>query len=783
MAFSANNSQASLELLELDSFDTAFAVSAGRRAEVRRRFMTLFVDAGASRAYGSSGYVCKAFNSMGETFAVKRLRLDRSATPQPGEVAARFTQGQRSAFEEEYRSQLQLSHMRGFPRLYGLGYAGDEPVIVMEWVEGVTLEEARRFLPLAGAGVDPGVVAHLGLALASVLEGLDHLAERPVHRDISPRNIMLRTHERSLEEQVASGDFDLCLIDFGSATVAGTSDTRFTMLTDVWRNGTPEYAPPEMLTHDVPDIEHLRQSPSIDVYAVASVLYELLAGHTPFRIDMQKAKSPYRVKTETCPEPLPDRFGALGEAVMQGLQRDQTARCSAAQMRALCSRFLGEGEPRLAAQVASEWIPPVADFESAHLAMQGAGSPAHRPPVPLGAPAASRSAPLGNSATPRYATTAGASQQAHSSVRGTRNAQPAARPIPRRRFVAAAAGIATVAVVGGLAGALRPWEWLGENAADGEPEARDRGSSGGTVAYEGGTLLLAQDADTMLWGYVNSQRQWVVAPQFEKTPGFFSEGLAFAQDDNTGLFGYIDYNGAWAIEPRFSTAGTFFEDGLAPVQAHGEYDDLLGWVDKTGAWAIEPFCQSGGAFREGFASFSLDEATSTAARYGFINTKGNTIIEPKFFEAGAFSSEGLAACAEHVSSWGWVDSTGAWAIEPSFWRAERFSDGLAAAMEPWSELWGYVDTSGAWAIEPTFASARGFSAGMAAVKDAESARWGCIDAAGTWVVEPVFTQLGEFSHGLAPAQDARSQMFGYIDDQGQWVISPTFASVGLPAVE
>ena len=71
-----------------------------------------------------------------------------------------------------------------------------------------------------------------------------------------------------------------------------------------WRRwATPDYAPPEMLTDDVTGIEAPRQSPAIDVFATASVLFELACARLPFGEKGAMSASPYRLKAEGAPTP------------------------------------------------------------------------------------------------------------------------------------------------------------------------------------------------------------------------------------------------------------------------------------------------------------------------------------------------------------------------------------------------------------------------------------------------------------------------------------------------
>jgi serine/threonine protein kinase len=157
----------------------------------------------------------------------------------------------RKRFLREARLAAQLSH-RNVVQIYDSGEADGRPYIVMEYVEGETLADllARRGRLPAWEAVE--------LAL-QVCSGLDH-AHRAglVHRDIKPRNLLLRP------------DGTVKIVDFGIARSAG--GTRLTETGSVL--GTAAYLAPEQAAGD-------EVTPAADVYALGVVLYEMLAGRTP----------------------------------------------------------------------------------------------------------------------------------------------------------------------------------------------------------------------------------------------------------------------------------------------------------------------------------------------------------------------------------------------------------------------------------------------------------------------------------------------------------------------
>ena len=306
--------------------------------ESLRRYARLIVS-GDGASEGATSEVLKATNPDGETLALKVMRPTRVAAAGDALALAR-----ERAFHEEYLNQLAVSGLRGFPEVYGYGTVEGRPAIVMEWVEGTSLHDA-----FAAGGRVPWsgrLTARLGLAVLTILDSTRALERGFVHRDISSRNIVLRAGDKPVEQQLVDGSFNVCLVDMGSAVSISPTDGSFTMLADVWRNATPDYAPPEMLTRDVPGIDALRHSSAIDVYALCSVLYELYAGDPPFCVSQHPESSPYRLKIDSSPAPLHAREKGdegLCRLIMAGLATEPGDRPTVASLRAALQGWLNGG--------------------------------------------------------------------------------------------------------------------------------------------------------------------------------------------------------------------------------------------------------------------------------------------------------------------------------------------------------------------------------------------------------------------------------------------------------
>ena len=128
-------------------------------------------------------------------------------------------------------------------------------LLVMELLPGGTLRGKVT-------GADGITAQHAVAATLACLSGLSAAHRRGVlHRDIKPENMLF----------AASGV--LKVTDFGIAKVAGSPGTVLTRQGEVI--GTPAYIAPEQA-------RGLQLSPATDVYGVATMLYELLAGVLPF---------------------------------------------------------------------------------------------------------------------------------------------------------------------------------------------------------------------------------------------------------------------------------------------------------------------------------------------------------------------------------------------------------------------------------------------------------------------------------------------------------------------
>ncbi|MFJ5219547.1 protein kinase [Streptomyces sp. NPDC088354] len=245
---------------------------------------------------GSAGTVWLGEGPEGPV-AIKLLREDLASDQ---DLVGRFVQ--------ERTALLALHH----PHIVGirdLVVDGSDLALVMDLVRGTDLrsrlERERRLAPEAAVSVTADVADGLAAAHAAGV----------VHRDVKPENVLLD----SAAPPGPGGAPPALLTDFGIARLVDSPRrTRATRII-----GTPDYLAPEI-------IEGLPPRASVDIYALATVLYELLAGFTPFGGGHPGAVLRRHVTESVAP--LPDLPDELWQLLSQCLAKAPASRLTAAEV-------------------------------------------------------------------------------------------------------------------------------------------------------------------------------------------------------------------------------------------------------------------------------------------------------------------------------------------------------------------------------------------------------------------------------------------------------------------
>lgn len=214
-------------------------------------------------------------------------------------------------FLREIRTSANLRHP-GIVPLFDSGEAGGRLYFVMPLVEGETLR--ARLIREDRLPVEDAV-----RIATEVAEALDHAHRRGVvHRDVKPENILLE------DGRAVVTDFGIARALAGGPAAAppGTALTRIGLAL-----GTPAYMSPEQ-TAGEGEIDGRS-----DLYSLACVLYEMLAGHPPFTGDtVERLYAQHMVDT---PPPVtsvrPSAPAAVAAALARALAKAPSDRFSSGQ--------------------------------------------------------------------------------------------------------------------------------------------------------------------------------------------------------------------------------------------------------------------------------------------------------------------------------------------------------------------------------------------------------------------------------------------------------------------
>lgn len=253
---------------------------------------------------GSAGTVWLGEGPEGPV-AIKLLREDLASDQ---ELVGRFVQ--------ERTALLGLEHPH-VVSVRDLVVDGNDLALVMDLVRGTDLrtrlDRDRRMAPEAAVAIAADIADGLAAAHAAGV----------VHRDVKPENVLL-----DMQGPLGPGGSHRALLtDFGVAKLIDTP--RRTKATKII--GTPDYLAPEI-------VEGLPPRASVDIYALATVLYELLAGFTPFGGGHPGAVLRRHV-TETV-VPLPGIPDELWQLLVQCLAKAPASRLRASELGARLRELL-----------------------------------------------------------------------------------------------------------------------------------------------------------------------------------------------------------------------------------------------------------------------------------------------------------------------------------------------------------------------------------------------------------------------------------------------------------
>lgn len=259
---------------------------------------------------GGMGTVYRAYDrELDEFVALKMMRAERVG----GDLVERFRQ--------EVKLARRVTH-KNVARVFEFGEHAGRPFFTMELVEGQSL---RARLDQRGR-LSLREVVSLGTTIARGLAAAHEVGI--IHRDLKVDNVLIATDGR------------VAITDFGIAATLDASGNKRNTSAFL---GTPHYMAPEQVDGAHPISERT------DIYALGTLLYELLTNETPFT-----GPSPIAVAAARLVHPAPspkvrraDVPDALATIVLTCMARDPSARYGSAEMVAAALETVEQADTRV----------------------------------------------------------------------------------------------------------------------------------------------------------------------------------------------------------------------------------------------------------------------------------------------------------------------------------------------------------------------------------------------------------------------------------------------------
>ncbi len=307
-------------------------------------------------------------------------------------------------------------------------------------------------------------------------------------------------------------------------------------------------------------------------------------------------------------------------------------------------------------------------------------------------------------------------------------------------------------------------------------------------------------------GYINTNGQLIIKPQFANAKEFYEDAAAIQGIDESmraSFWGYVDITGKIKV-PMIYEAASNFSEGVAAVR---NTKGKTGYIDISGKVMIDFIYDFGDIFHEGFAlviikkryhvinkngkilfpvnelpnyNFHYKDGFAIVHRkrsnhigdnlYAYINTKGKLLTDFSFTEAGDFS-DGYAYVALKNGTSKFINEKGNISFPGINYQAiSEFSEGYAAVKI--KNICGFIDKNGNFKIKASYHNCRSFHDGLAAVY--MNGKWGYIDTNGNMIINPQFTEAHDFSNGLAVVQLGKENNWGIINKSGRLIVNPIF---------
>ena len=226
-----------------------------------------------------------------------------------------------------------------------------------------------------------------------------------------------------------------------------------------------------------------------------------------------------------------------------------------------------------------------------------------------------------------------------------------------------------------------------------------------------------------------------------------------------------------------------FSEGLAKI----EMNDKYGFINTKGEIVIEAKYESASNFSEGLAVVGIPDTEkestqySKPQKYGYIDKEGNVVIEPQYEGCSDFK-DGKATVKKGIKG-AFIDKTGKELTDFKYTYGysssipQLLGEGLALVdasdVGIKTGFYAIIDTNNDYRpiVNQSFGSVEELSSGLIAVKQADSAnkgKYGYIDAKGNLVIDYQYDTAWTFINEMAMVE--KDGKVGLINSKGEVIV-------------
>lgn len=266
-----------------------------------------------------------------------------------------------------------------------------------------------------------------------------------------------------------------------------------------------------------------------------------------------------------------------------------------------------------------------------------------------------------------------------------------------------------------------------------------------------------------LWGFYNRNGEQVVKAKFKKVTNFENK-RAFVLSKGWGM---ISTTGDTIVKPIYESLQYLDKDKNLILS--GIKKQLYGLASPEGTILTSTSYSKIKEYSGGYFQVQQNRL------WGYLNQSGGEQIACQFTDSRPFGNNHLAAVKTKLR-WGFIDTLGNWIIEPKYNNAESFDNGTAVVKN--KNGYGVIDISGKWIIKPKYKKIIRAGDGLYWIKKGQ--KYGLTNSSGKWIMTPQFEVVFPFDrNGLAKVRSsgtfqAAENSTGLVNREGKFILKTKY---------